>query len=97
MNDVIDKPQLIAEETKVGKAAIYFCAGKAPDQLFTLSSTLEGIGVNNDCFIKNNTGVTILSDVVQANHPLVGEIYVARIMSDKIMWAPINCLVISDD
>lgn len=72
-------------DTEAGKFFL-FVEGLEPEHEFQFSSTLEGIGINYDCRLKNFTRVLVLSDPISVESPRHGPLLVTQIMAHTIMW-----------
>ncbi len=58
---------------------LFYIDGKPEDMMFNFASNKEDIGTNHDCELKNNTKISVLSDVEDAYHPLLGELSVVLV------------------
>lgn len=54
------------------------------DRLFNLSSTIDNIGINYDCIVKNNTKIMLISDPINVETKDHGKFSVVKIMADNI-------------
>ena len=74
------------DDTEIGKKYLFWLSGYPDNIFFSFSSTLENIGINHDCSLKNKTEVLVLSDPMEASHPKMGPLLVNKIMAHTIMW-----------
>ena len=91
-------PDQILKRTKIKKSNIakfyiFYNDFGTKDQVFKFSNSINEIGLNNNCSMKNGSKILLLSDSKDANHPIIGPLKVNLVLSlnpiDKqIMWIP---------
>jgi hypothetical protein len=89
-----------------GQKALFFNPNGEEDQSFNFSSTLEKVGVEWDCTLKNNSIVIVLSEPVEIDSPKYGNIWLTKIKANMAtdfhtiigeFWVPTITLVDIED
>lgn len=81
-------------KSNIGKRGIFLFPDTELGKTFSLSSTLEKVGVEWDRKLKNNTEVVILSDPMEVKRKRYGTLSVVKISAnDEEMWALTETIV----
>lgn len=63
---------------------LFYVDGRSDEETFAFSSYKEGIGIDNNYMLKNNTKVSVISGVETCNHPNWGDVDVVEITTGDI-------------
>lgn len=86
--------------------ARFFNPNGAADEVFSFSSTLEKMGAEWDCSLKNNSIVIIISEPIQIDSPKYGKMWLTKIKANMAsdfhlimgeFWVPTITLVDIED
>lgn len=84
--DIITDTTVEYDDNDVGREWLFINELDPLDWEYSFASRFEDIGINNDCKLKNNTVVLVLSDPVETIHPTKGRMLVSQILAHTTMW-----------